>query len=382
MARPLDICIRGGGIVGHTLALLLARPRLRIGLVVHPAADAASSLSASGHSDIRAYALNQRSRTLLEGLRCWPEDEGITPVMDMQVQEAGVPGVHFRAADQQAEALAWIVDVPVLEARLAAAVRFQPQVEVLEAPAPARLTVVCEGRDSVSARQFGVDLQKTPYSQCAIAARVRCELPHQQAARQWFRPQDIAGFLPLGGPAGNSLAVVCSVDASRREDLMQATDAEFAAQLQEISGHCYGGMEMLGPRASWPLQLARAERWSGQTGDGLRWVLAGDAAHTVHPLAGQGLNLGLADAQELAAQIHARDYWREVDDPKLLRRYERARKGEVVAMGLVTDGLQQLFARDGERWSGLRRWGMWGFEHSGPLKQWVARQAMGTGNTA
>jgi 2-polyprenyl-6-methoxyphenol hydroxylase-like FAD-dependent oxidoreductase len=97
----------------------------------------------------------------------------------------------------------------------------------------------------------------------------------------------------------------------------------------------------------------------------------------VHPLAGQGLNLGLADARELAQVLHRREYWRGVGDAKLLRRYERSRKADVLAMGVATDGLQQLFARSAQPWGLLRNWGMTGFDRSGPLKDWVARQAMG-----
>ena len=129
---------------------------------------------------------------------------------------------------------------------------------------------------------------------------------------------------------------------------------------------------MASERAAWPLQLAQADRWCGPG-----WVLAGDAAHTVHPLAGQGLNLGLADARELAQVLHEREYWRSVGDLKLLRRYERSRKADVLAMAGATDGLQQLFAQQAEPWATLRNWGMTGFDRSGPLKNWVARQAMG-----
>ena len=149
MARTLDICIRGGGIVGHVLALLLARERLRVGLVVAPAPLA--------QADVRAYALNQRARSLLEDLRCWPEAPDVTPVAAMHVKEAGGGAVHFDASVLAVPALAWIVDVPALEARLAQAVRFQPQISLLEAPLDATLTVICEGRGSVSRQQFGVE---------------------------------------------------------------------------------------------------------------------------------------------------------------------------------------------------------------------------------
>src|SRR5665647_2761317 len=116
--------------------------------------------------------------------------------------------------------------------------------------------------------------------------------------------------------------------------------------------------------------------WIGRH-EGHAWALAGDAAHNVHPLAGQGLNLGLSDVAALAATLHDREYWRAVGDEKLLRRYERSRKAELSAMSATMDGLQQLFSQNGAPLQALRNWGMNGFERSGPIKQWVARQAMG-----
>ncbi len=372
MARPLDVCIRGGGIVGHALALLLARERLRVGLV------AAAVPRPDTRPDVRAYALNAKSRDLLEGLRCWPAEPNATAVLSMHVKEAGAGVVNFMAAQFGVPALAWIVDVPALELRLAEAVRFQPQIEVLDDAQKASLTVVCEGQSSVSRALLGAEQDVTPYRQWAIAARVRCEFPHLQAARQWFTTRDVLGFLPLAGEQGNSMAVVWSVEEADKTGLLQASAEVFAQKLQSASESQFGRLELISERAAWPLQLALATRWSGVT-DGQAWVLAGDAAHTVHPLAGQGLNLGLADVLELANAIHKRDYWRTVDDEKMLRRYERARKADVALMATATDGLQQLFARAGPRWQSVRNWGMDGFERSGLLKRWVARQAMGMG---
>jgi len=370
MASGFDVCIRGDGIVGRTLALLLARDRLRVGLVRQ------AMVAAGASSDVRAYALNAASKNLLEMLRAWPDAEHATPVLAMQIHGDKGGEVQFSAQDQAVPALAWIVDVQALQERLADALGFQPLVEWLDAPQPAALTAVCEGKASTTRAEFGVQYNVTRYPQRAIAARIHCEKPHGRIARQWFVDSEILAFLPLGGsqPAapGNSVAVVWSVQEQRAPDLLAMDSAAFDAQLEAVSHHCLGKLTLASERAAWPLQLAQADRWCGAG-----WVLAGDAAHTVHPLAGQGLNLGLADAKELAQVLHQREPWRPVGDVKLLRRFERSRKGDVLAMGATTDSLHQLFAQQAEPWGTLRNWGMTGFDRSGPLKQWVARQAMG-----
>lgn len=370
MAIAPDVCIRGAGIVGRTLALLLARDRLRVGLV----SDPVPASSAAG--DVRAYALNAASRELLERLRAWPDEQHATPVLAMEVHGDHGGSVRFDAQAQGTPALAWIVDVQALQERLGDALRYQPLVEWLEAPVTAGLTVACEGKASATRAEFGVQFESTPYAQSAIAARLHCEKPHGQIARQWFAGGEILAFLPLGPspatPTGNSVAIVWSVHEQRAAELLALDSREFEAKLETASHHALGKLTLAGDRAAWPLQLASADRWCGPG-----WVLAGDAAHTVHPLAGQGLNLGLADARELAQVLHQREYWRGVGDVKLLRRYERARKADVLAMGATTDSLQQLFAQRTEPWATLRNWGMTGFDRSGPLKQWVARRAMG-----
>lgn len=379
MAQTFDICIRGAGIVGRAAALLLARDRHRVALFPGPTPLAA------GSNDVRAYALNSASRSVLESLRCWPDASHATAVTRMRVQGDDGGAVHFDAAQQGVDALAWVVDVPALEAQLAEAVRFQPHVEVVDAPVHAALTVVCEGRASTTRSEFGVEYRTTPYPQHAIATRLICEHPHGQVARQWFGADgSILAFLPLDGPQGNSVAVVWSIPDVTSADVLKLDDDAFVARLAEASGGALGALQMAAPRACWPLQLAQANRWCGWAGSGSRqpaaaasWVLAGDAAHTVHPLAGQGLNLGLGDVAALAEILRGRDYWRSVGDLHGLRAYERQRKVAVAAMGLATDGLQQLFARPQEGWQALRNWGMRGFDRSGALKRLVVRSAMG-----
>jgi len=209
----------------------------------------------------------------------------------------------------------------------------------------------------------------TPYPQHAIAARLLCERPHDNVARQWFAGGEVLALLPLGG---HSVALVWSVAEAHAQPLLSMDEARFSARLGEATHQALGRLTLASERAAWPLQLARADRWCGPG-----WALAGDAAHTVHPLAGQGLNLGLADAAELARVLQDREYWRSPGDVRLLRRYERSRKGDVLAMGAVTDGLQQLFSRQGGPWASLRNWGMTGVDRTGPLKDWLVRQAMG-----
>ncbi|RZL60849.1 MAG: ubiquinone biosynthesis protein UbiH [Variovorax sp.] len=379
MALPPEVCIRGAGIVGRALALLLARERVRVALVT-PAASPA-------HEDVRAYALNAASRGLLESLRAWPDAAHATAVHEMRVHGDEGGRVQFSAAQQKVEALAWIVDVPALERQLADAVRFQPQIEVVTAPVDAPLTVVCEGKASATREALGVRYDVTRYPQHAIAARLEASEPHGGVAHQWFNDQgEVLALLPLGmGPdntvaaegGARAVALVWSVDQFRAPDLLALDADAFNAAVSEASHGALGALRLISERASWPLQRAMADRWTGRFADGRAWALAGDAAHTVHPLAGQGLNLGLADAMALARVIKERDYWRGVGDARLLRRYERMRRAEVLSMSLATDGLQQLFTHRTDPLPALRNWGMRGFDRSASIKHWIARQAMG-----
>lgn len=372
MSKPFDVCIRGDGVVGRALALLLARERLRVALVTQRHAAPPGQPDAAPHPDVRAYALNSASRNLLETLRAWPEAPFVTPVREMRIWGDDGGRIDFTAQGAAQEALAWIVEVPALEQQLIQAIRYQPHIETVARPVPAALNVICEGKASKSRDEFGVQWTVKPYPQKALAARLELGQPHAGVARQWFTHGDILALLPLSGPDGNSVALVWSVSVARATVLEALPPEEFCAALQAACGQDVEISRLTSERVSWPLALSGAAHWVGPG-----WALAGDAAHTVHPLSGQGFNLGLADVAGLAKVIAQREYWRELGDEKLLRRYERARKADVAAMGAVTDGLHGLFAQTDGAWQVLRNWGMNGVARSSLLKRWLARQAAG-----
>lgn len=373
MHKKFDVAILGAGVVGHALALLLAQERLRVALVAPAPAPAGTAAG----PDIRAYALNAASRALLQSVRAWPDDPtSVTPVQHMWVAE-GNAAVRFDAHASGAEALSWIVDVPALEQRLAQALHYQPGITVLHERPPAALTVVCEGKRSTSRDAFGFAFDMRPYPHTAIAARLHCERAHGMVARQWFIDGAVLALLPLDGPDGHSVALVWSVAPQRAHDLLQLPAPALAAQVAQACGHALGAMQLQGPAAGWPLELSRARHWV-QPGV----ALAGDAAHALHPLAGQGLNVGLADVATLARVLHEREYWRELGDFKLLRRYERARQADLDTMRWATDGLFGLFQHTDTRIQALRRWGLRGFDRLTPLKHWITQQAAGRTTTA
>ncbi len=369
MSKKFDVAIRGGGIVGQTLALLLARERLRVALVTQPRQPTAAP-------DIRAYALNAASQSVLEALRVWPSvpetgaPSPVTPVQHMWVSEQA--SVRFDASSLAAPALSWVVDVPALEQRLQQAVAFQSGIELMDQAPTAHLTVVCEGRRSTARDALGFEYVTRAYPQTAVAARLRCDKPHGGVARQWFINGAVLALLPMEGSDGHLVALVWSVARERAQELLAGTPEALAQAVQAACDQALGNMQAEGPAAGWPLELSRARQW---VRPGV--ALAGDAAHAMHPLAGQGLNVGLADVVELARVLREKEYWRDLGDPKLLRRYERARQADFAAMAWVTDGLLGLFGHTDTRIQALRQWGLRNFDRLTPLKHWAARQAMG-----
>ena len=369
--QAFDIQIHGSGIVASVAALALSRQ----GLSVAISAPAVSL--AARPADVRAYALNAASVALLDSLKVWaalPADAR-TPVYDMRVEgDAGMASaLRFSAWQQQVRELAWIVDAAALEAELAAALRYAPHVRHGNEPVQAALQVVAEGKASAMRERFGAAFERHDYGQRAIAARLVADEPHQGLARQWFRSPDVLALLPLDRPqAGDSYALVWSLPDERAEALLALDDAAFEAELMRATQGAAGGLKLASPRAAWPLALARAERVFGPG-----WVLIGDAAHLVHPLAGQGLNLGLADVAALAQVLAQREPWRGLGDIRLLERHARERELATRAMLGLTDGLLQLFSHPAPWAKELRNRGLGLVNAASPLKRWLTGRALG-----
>ncbi|UXH77664.1 FAD-dependent monooxygenase [Roseateles amylovorans] len=368
--EKFDVLVRGSGCVGRSLALALGARGYRVALLARPGAAPKPS------GDVRAYALNAQSVRLLTRLRVWetlPEDAR-TPVHDMRVMgdRAGA-ALHFSAWEQGAGELAHIVDAAALEDQLDAALRFAPHVQQVTAPVPATLQALCEGRDSATAAELGVRYERHDYGHLGVATRLVASQPHHGQALQWFRSPDILALLPFDRPEpGHSYGLVWSLPRERAQAMLAAGPAEFESALLEATGGAAGSLKLAGERQAWPLQLVRADRLCGPG-----WVLLGDAAHLVHPLAGQGLNLGLADVESLLEVIAARETWRGLDDEKLLRRYERARIAPTWAMGELTDGLLRGFASQAPVIARLRNEGLRLVNQAGPIKKWLTARALG-----
>ncbi len=367
-----DVLVRGTGATGLCAALALSRQGLSVALL--------GRLTEPDQPDVRAYALNAASVQLLQQLKVWdalPADAR-TSVHDMHI-EGDAPGAafDFSAWQQALPELAWIVDSAELERALRAAVRFAPHITPVAAEVPAILQVLAEGKASATRGALGVNMQRHPYGQRAVAARLVSDRPHAGLARQWFRCPDVLALLPMDRPlfegrTGHGLALVWSLPDAASDAHMAMDEAAFITALNDATGGAAGTLRLASARAQWPLMLARAEHVSGPG-----WVLVGDAAHVVHPLAGQGLNLGLADVAALAEVLAARETWRPLGDARLLARYARARVTAVRTMAQVTDGLMHLFAHPQPWVKQLRNRGLNLANRFSPLKRLLTSRALG-----
>jgi ubiquinone biosynthesis UbiH/UbiF/VisC/COQ6 family hydroxylase len=383
MNQPrFDVCVSGSGAVARALALALSGQGWRVAL-------ACDSL-AQRPDDVRTYALNAHSVRLLTQLRIWPELQAhASAVHDMVIRGDDGGRLGFSAWQQHVSELAWIVDAAALERLLGEALKFAPHVRVVPsikpgelASVPADLLAICEGKHSEARSALNVTFDRKPYGHWGVAARLKASRPHAGVARQWFRSPDVLALLPFNDPQpDHSYGLVWSVPEAKGQALLAMAPADFEqalmaalAESEPQAQSLVGDLRLTSAVSSWPLSLAQADRWVGPG-----WVLLGDAAHQVHPLAGQGLNLGLADVTALAqvlADARQNEAWRSAGDEKLLRRYARARWWPTQSMAHLTDGLLQLFSQDQGAVRELRNRGMGLLDQITPVKRWLVGRAL------
>lgn len=351
----VDVAIVGAGLVGASLALALAPAGLRVALVeprvfAEPPAD----------WDSRIYAISPGSAAFLATLGVWDADHNarIARVEHMRIfgDERGA-AMAFSAYEAGLRELAFIAESGRLQAALWQQLAAAPHV-TLYCPAScvsltqhadaaeialengqtlrARLVVGADGAHSWVREQAGIKAHARAYGQWGVVANFECALPHHQTAYQWFRADGVLALLPM---PGNRVSMVWSAPDQHAQALMAMDAAALALCVSDAGENTLGPLQVITPAAAFPLTLQRVDALVRP-----RLALVGDAAHNVHPLAGQGVNLGFRDASALAAVLCDRGAQRDCGDYALLRRYERARKEDVLTMQLVTDSLQKLFA--------------------------------------
>ncbi len=382
------IVIAGGGPIG--LAFALAAARLRDVKVTLIERQTLALAQPSGHSpafagvkfDHRAYALSPGSKKLLESLGVWQRltSSRIEPVHAMQVfadaaaRDQPRPELDFAAG----QPLAFIVEhsklvealiaevrehgerISVLDDTTIQGVKFanefarQPQGNKIDLSSgktiDAALLIATDGANSPLRALAGIAAETNDYDSDGVVANFNVEHHHGGIARQWFGEHAVLAYLPM---PDQQISMVWSVSKARADALGQLEDSAFAKAVETAGEHALGALTLSSERARFPLKRVVAERWVQQG-----FALMGDAAHAIHPLAGQGANLGFADVRTMAEVLRSRSILSGIGDLALLRQYERARREDALVMGGVTDHLRSLFLSDSLMAARLRRGGL------------------------
>ena len=385
-----DVIVVGGGLVGASLALALKAAGLRLAVV-----DARRPLPVVDPADwdSRVYAISPGSAAFLDGCGAW---RGIDEARVCQVEDMHVYGddlsstIDFSAYTAGLRELAFIVENRELQRVLWDELARAPDVDTI-VPAvcqgltfnrdaaqlvladgrtlSARLVVAADGADSWVRSQAAVGVETRDYRQTAVVANFSITRPHHGVAAQWFRRDGVLALLPLPGAR---VSMVWSTADAHAAQLLALTSEELAAEVATAAHGACGDLQVITPAAAFPLRMQRVGRLVMP-----RLALIGDAAHNVHPLAGQGVNLGFRDARELAHVLVQRGAQADCGDLHLLRRYERARREDIATMRFATDTLQRLFNNHDERLGKLRNLGLRLANRQPQLKNYLVRHAVG-----
>ena len=389
MNAQYDVVIVGAGLVGLSLAPALARTGLAVALVDRGSiSDVDSDVE---EFDPRVYAVSPGSAAFLRAIGAWQalRCERVAPIESMHVWGDGGGSIEFSAYDLGERALAWVLEERELRAALLRTVR-RATVELignatLDAIAwsasaatlkladgnrfDARLVIGADGARSWVRQAAGIVAEPKPYGQTAVVANFACERAHHGRAFQWFRDDGgVLAWLPL--PA-RRISMVWSAPDALAQSLLDEKSETLSARVAAAGRHALGALECIAPSAGFPLRFLRLP-----TSVALRLALVGDAAHGVHPLAGQGVNLGFGDAQTLAAVLAERGPVSDAGAPVLLERYARRRAEPVLAMQAVTDGLARLFGPPTPWLKSLRNAGISAVDRLPLLKRALAQPAL------
>jgi ubiquinone biosynthesis UbiH/UbiF/VisC/COQ6 family hydroxylase len=373
-----DVAIIGAGLSGLSLGLALSQAGRRVAVLDARPAQTFDPLP-EGSFDARIYAISPASTRWLEGPRLWSALDATrtAPVYDMQIHGDAavtlVPGLTLSAYRSGVGELCTIIEERELARVMASAARFATGLELLRPVQvvamsgdedaarlsladgrviTAQLVIGADGAHSWARERAGIAVDTFDYHQTAVVANFACGKPHHNIASQWFRVEadgasGILAWLPL---PGNRISMVWSVSTAFAQELM-ALEGQVLAERVALAGlNKLGAFACVGKPAAFPLRNQRARRLIGS-----RFALVADAAHVLHPLAGQGLNLGFGDCAALCAALAGA---RDCGDPLVLRSYERARKAALAEMHAVTHGIARLFSLDHPAARGLRNFGL------------------------
>jgi len=392
--KHYDIIINGGGMVGATLACLLAKQSLKVAVIE---AFETTPFSPEDDHDLRVSAISRASQNAFIKAGAWDAILSMraTPYEAMDVWDSeGEGNVRFEAADLGEPDLGHIIENKVIQLalnntleKLDTVTLYQPNKlqdfavsnQVIDSKdkvivtldsgdqISATLLIGADGANSQVRKLAGIDFEQDDYGQSGLVAVIKTEKPHEFTAWQRFQPTGPLAFLPL---SDGSSSIVWTLPADRADYYLALNKTDFKMALAEAFDFKLGKITKVGKRAAFPLKGSQASSLIAE-----RVALVGDAAHTIHPLAGQGVNLGIKDAVELATQLSTAST--DLGSHKLLRRYERARRGDNLITMRAMEGFRLLFGHSASSVISARNFGMTLFNQIPTIKNEVIRKAMG-----